>query len=205
MKLLYQTHSPFARKVLVMAHEAALADTMEVIRHETSPIRRNEAVYAVNPLGQVPVLLCDDGLALFDSAVICAYLDNLHAGPRLIPEAGRARWLALRLEALANGMIDAGGSHRWEIERRPEAVRWTAMADGQAGKIRAAYDFIEQNVALEGPLDIGQIALATALGWLEFRRLPWLEDRHRRLTNWYRAFAQRTSMAATAMRGETYD
>ena len=100
MKLLYQTHSPFARKVLVMAHEAALADTMEVIHHETSPIRRNEAVYAVNPLGQVPVLLCDDGLALFDSAVICAYLDNLHPGPRLIPEAGRARWLALRLEAL---------------------------------------------------------------------------------------------------------
>ena len=79
MKLLYQTHSPFARKVLVMAHEVGLAGRMEVIHHETSPTRRNEAVYAMNPLGKVPVLICDDGLVLFDSVVICSYLDGCMA------------------------------------------------------------------------------------------------------------------------------
>ena len=70
MKLLYQTHSPYARQVLVLAHEVGLADRLEVIHHETSPTRRNAAVFAVNPLGKVPVLVLDDGLALFDSAVI---------------------------------------------------------------------------------------------------------------------------------------
>src|SRR5262249_45446635 len=158
-----------------MAHEAGLAAKMEVVHHETSPTRRNEAVYAMNPLGQVPVLICDDGLALFDSAVICVYLDGLHGGPRLIPEAGRARWLALGAEAIADGLAVAGSAYRWETQRRPEALRFPTLAEGQAGKLRAAYDFIEQEVDLSGPLDIGQIALATALGWLQFRRLPWLE------------------------------
>jgi hypothetical protein len=102
-------------------------------------------------------------------------------------------------------MADAGSAHRWDIERRPAALRWPAMAEAQVAKLRAAYDFIEQEVDLSGPLDIGQIALATALGWLQFRGLPWLEDRHRRLVGWYCCFAQRPSMAATIMRGETRD
>jgi len=205
MMLLYQTHSPFARKVLVMAHETGLADRMEVIHHETSPVRRNVAVHELNPLGKVPVLICDDGVALFDSTVICAYLDGLHQGARLIPESGSARWLALRLEALAGGMAEAGSAYRWETTRRPEDLRWRPMADGQAGKLRDAYDFIEQQVDLGGPLDIGQIALATTLDWLAFRRLPWLGDRHHRLAAWYRNFAQRPSMARTPMQGETRD
>jgi glutathione S-transferase len=191
--------------VLVMAHETGLAGRLEVIHHETSPTRRNEAVYAMNPLGQVPVLVCDDGLVLFDSVVICTYLDGLHAGPRLIPESSPARWLALRLEALADGLAESGSAYRWETQRRPEALRLPALAAGQAGKLRAAYDFIEREVELGGPVDIGQIALACALGWLEFRRLPWPEGRHRRLTAWYRGFAQRPSMMAITMAGETHD
>jgi glutathione S-transferase len=158
MMLLYQTHSPFARKVLVMAHETGLAERMEVIHHETSPVRRNAAVHELNPLGKVPVLICDDGVALFDSTVICAYLDGLHQGARLIPESGSGRWLALRLEALAGGMAEAGVAYRWETTRRPEDLRWRPMADGQAGKLRNAYDFIEQEIDLGGLLDIGQIA-----------------------------------------------
>jgi glutathione S-transferase len=188
-----------------MAHETGLADRIEVIHHETSPVRRNAAVYDLNPLGKVPVLVCEGGVALFDSAVICAYLDGLHPGPRLIPESGRVRWLALRLEALTEGMAEAGSAHRWDTARHPEKLRWPAMADGQAAKLRDANDFIEQDVYLSGPLDIGQIALATTLDWLAFRRLPWLEDRHRRLAAWYCAFAQRPSMAATPMQGETHD
>jgi Glutathione S-transferase, N-terminal domain len=132
MRLLYQTHSPFARKVLVMAHETGLADRIEVIHHETSPVRRNAAVYDLNPLGKVPVLVCEGGVALFDSAADPDAGHRDRRGSRLIPESGRVRWLALRLEALAEGMAEAGSAHCWDTARRPEKLRWPAMADGQA-------------------------------------------------------------------------
>jgi glutathione S-transferase len=205
MKLLYQTHSPYARQVLVLAHEVGLAGRLEVVHHETSPTRRNETVFALNPLGKVPVLILDDGFALFDSSVICDYLDGLHGGRRLIPPSGPDRWRALRLQAVAHGISDAGGLVRQETERRPEPYRYPAMRDGQIEKLIAAYDFLEQGSSLDGPLDIGQIALATALSWIEFRRLPSFRDRRPRLAGWYDRFAERPSMRATPMAGEVVD
>jgi len=136
MQLLYQTHSPYARKVLVMAHETGLAARLHVMHQETSPTHRNDLVFALNPLGKVPVLVLDDGQTLFDSAVISDYLDALHDGPRLIPD-GPERWRTLRLQALAQGMADAGIVLRWETERRPAHTRWPPMAEGQAGKLLA--------------------------------------------------------------------
>jgi glutathione S-transferase len=205
MQLLSQTHSPYARKVLVMAHELGLAGEMEVVSHETSPTRRNETVYAENPLGKVPVLICDDGLKLFDSIVICDYLDTLHHGRRLMPLAGRDRFVALRLQALAQGIIEAGIAVRWDIERRPPALRWPSYAEAQTGKLVAAYDFVEQEAELDGPPDIGQIALATALSWIEFRALADFKERRPRLTRWYDAFSRRPSMFATGYEGKTQD
>lgn len=205
MKLLYQTHSPYARKVLVLAHETGLAGQIEVIHHETSPTRRNDEVFAANPLGKVPVLTLDDGTTLFDSSVICEYIDGLHGGPRMIPAQAGARMLALRLQALAQGIADAGILVRWETERRPEALRWPALAQGYAEKLVASYDFIEQEVDLDCPVDVGQIALATALSWIEFRALtPFMEGRPK-LKRWYAAFAQRTSMQVTDYSGATHD
>ena len=104
MQLLYQTHSPYARKALVFAQEAGLAGQIEVIHHETSPTNRNEAVYAQNPLGKVPVLVRPGLPPLFDSDVICEYLDILHTGRPLIPREGEARWHALRVQAVAKGI-----------------------------------------------------------------------------------------------------
>lgn len=101
MILYYQTHSPFARKALVFAHEAGIADRLEVIHHETSPTLRNARVYAENPLGKVPVLLRPNASPIFDSDVICAYLDTLHDGRKLLPQDGEARWQALRLQSVA--------------------------------------------------------------------------------------------------------
>lgn len=89
LTLLYQSHSPYARKVLVSAHELGLADRIDVVHHETSPTNRNDAVFAANPLGKVPVLLTPDAGALFDSVVICDYLDRLGGTGRLIPREGR--------------------------------------------------------------------------------------------------------------------
>lgn len=204
MKLLYQTHSPYARKVLVMAHEVGLADRIEVIHHETSPLLRNEEVFALNPLGKVPVLVTEDGECLFDSVVICEYLDGLHDGRKMIPAQGPARWQALRLQSLAQGLADTGGLLRWETQRRPEALRWSELADGHRDKLLASYDFIEREAVLDGPLDIGQIALATSLSWLVFRDLPSFEGCPR-LVRWYEAFSRRPSMLATPLSGQTQD
>jgi glutathione S-transferase len=209
MKLFYQTHSPYARKVLVLAHETGLADRLEVIHHETSPTRRNEEVFDVNPLGKVPVLILDDGATLFDSNVICEYLDGLHDGARLIPIGGRARFFSLRLQALAQGLCEAGIAVRHETDRRPEAYRYPAMRDGQIEKLTAAYDFLErEGLSVEADthhVDIGQIALGTALSWIEFRGLPAFEPGRPRLSAWYRALIQRPSMLATPLTGETVD
>lgn len=206
MDLLYQTHSPYARKVLVFAHEAGLAGQLRVIHQETSPTNRNDEVFALNPLGKVPVLVLPDGFALIESGVICDYLDGLGT-VRLIPESGRARWSALRLQAVAQGLCDAGIALRWETERRPEALRYQPLAEGQKAKLIESYDFIERAAAveLEGRLHIGQIALATALAWLEFRGLPDFSEGRPRLTRWYREFCERSSMRATSYAGETHD
>lgn len=205
MKLLYQTHSPYARKVLVMAHEVGLAERIDVIHEETSPVVRNDEVFAKNPLGKVPVLVTPEGECLFDSTVIVEYLDELHGGPRMIPSPGPARWRALRLQALAQGIADAGISLRWEIVRRPEPLRYPLLADGYRDKLWASYDFLEREAALDGPIDIGQIALATTLSWIAFRELPTFGERHPRLARWYAEFNRRPSMLATPLSGETQD
>lgn len=209
MKLLYQTHSPYARKVLVAAHELGLQQRIEVVHHDTSPTRRNDEVFALNPLGKVPVLIVDDGPALFDSSVICEYLDGLHDGVRIIPVEHRARFRALRRQALALGMADAGIAARWEAERRPEASRWPPMLQGQLEKLAAACDLLEQELGDAPPAeavpDIGDIALATTLSWIAFRQVyPFAEGRPR-LSAWYARFSQRPSMLATTLSGDTRD
>ncbi|WP_310159851.1 glutathione S-transferase [Bosea sp. BE125] len=205
MTLLYQSHSPYARKVLVSAHELGLADSVDVVHHETSPTNRNAAVFAANPLGKVPVLLTPDVGALFDSVVICDYLDRLGGAGRLIPREGPARYQALRLQALAQGLCDAGIALRWETLRRPEALRYPPLAQGQEMKLLEAYEHLETQVEFGALVSIGQIALATALAWLEFRDLPGFRQRAPRLTAWYDDFCQRPSMRATPYDGETQD
>jgi glutathione S-transferase len=208
MKLLYQTHSPYARKVLVAAHELGLKHRIEVVHHDTSPIRRNDEVFALNPLGKVPVLIVDDGPALFDSSVICEYLDGLH-GARIIPTEHGARFRALRRQALALGMADAGIAARWEAERRPEASRWPPMLQGQLEKLAAACDLLEQELGDAPPAeavpDIGDIALATTLSWIAFRHVYPFADGRPRLSAWYARFSQRPSMLATTLSGNTHD
>jgi glutathione S-transferase len=236
MKLLYQTHSPYARKVLVAAHEMGLQQRLRVVHHETSPTRRNEEVFALNPLGNVPVLICDDGAVLFDSNVICEYLDGMHANAPLIPVEPGARWRALKLQALAQGIADAGIAARWEAERRPAQLRWPTMHDAQVQKIAQACDFLEGEIdqpglipnidatgtrashaaashigtpgtgaSRTGPPDIGDIALATALSWVEFRGVYEFLPGRPRLAAWYAALSARPSMLATALAGETQD
>lgn len=205
MKLLYQTHSPYARKALVFAHEAGLAPRIEVEHHETSPTSRNARVFAENPLGKVPVLLRPGLPPIFDSDVICAYLDTLNQGRKLIPSEGEARWHALRVQAVAQGLAEAGNSVRWETFRRPEALRYPPLRDGYVAKLHASYDWLEHELDFDSPLHVGHIAVATALSWLEFRQLPGFRDRRPRLATWFDAFEERPSMRATPLSGQTHD
>lgn len=205
MKLLYQTHSPYARKALVFAHEAGLARHIEVVHHETSPTLRNEPVFAENPLGKVPVLVRPGLPSLFDSDVICAYLDTLHEGRKLIPPAGEARWHVLRVQTVAQGLADAGIAFRWETARRPEPLRYAPLRDGYAQKLLASYDWLERELDVDAPTHVGHIAVATCLSWLQFRELPDFRAARPRLTAWLDEFAARPSMRATPLSGETHD
>ena len=205
MQLLYQTHSPYARKALVFAHEVGLAQRIEVVHHETSPTLRNEDVFAVNPLGKVPVLVRPRLAPIFDSDVICAHLDTLHNGPRLIPLEGEARWQALGMQAVAQGLCQAGIAVRWETVRRPEHLRYPPLRDGYVEKLVASYDWLERELDPASPMHVGHIALATALSWLEFRELPTFRPKRPRLAAWFDAFEARPSMKATPLSGDTHD
>jgi glutathione S-transferase len=205
VKLLYQTHSPYARKALVFAHEAGLANRIEVLHCETSPTVKNAEVFAQNPLGKVPVLLRDDGPPLFDSDIICAYLDSLHSNRPLIPAEGEARWHALQIQAAAQGLADSGIALRWETVRRPEHMRYPPLADGYALKLVETYDWLEATWTPSEEIDVGQIALATTLDWLVFRNLPDFRAGRPTLASWFDAFVDRASMRATPLFGETQD
>jgi glutathione S-transferase len=204
MKLLYQTHSPFARKALVFAYEKNIENEIEVVRHETSPTIANREVFAENPLGKVPVLLRPGKSPLFDSDVICAYLDRLAPGT-LYPADEEARLSALRLQALAQELANSGIFLRWETVRRPEHLRYPPLVDGYTLKLTSAYDWLEQSGDFDAAVHIGHIALATALDWLEFRGLPEFRSGHPRLSRWFDEFTARPSMQATPLSGETVD
>jgi glutathione S-transferase len=205
MKLLYQTHSPYARKVLVFAHEAGIARNLEVVHQETSPTVRNEQVFAENPLGKVPVLVRTGASPMFDSDVICAYLDTLHGGRKLIPDSGEERWHALRIQAVAQGLCEAGILVRWETVRRPENLRYPPLRDGHLAKLTTSFDWLDRHLDVASPVHIGHIAVATALGWLEFRALADFRTRRSRLGEWLDEFEKRPSMQATPLSGETFD
>jgi len=162
-------------------------------------------VFAENPLGKVPVLIRFGLPPIFDSDVICAYLDTLHAGRKLIPAEGEVRWHALRLQAAAQGMADAGIQLRWETVRRPEALRYPPLRDGYVQKLVASYDWLERELDLAPAVHVGHVALATCLDWLEFRELPGFRERRPRLAAWFDDFKQRPSMRATPLSGETRD
>lgn len=172
MKLAYSAASPYVRKVMIVAIEAGLDSKIEKLPMAVRPDQPNAALAPDNPLMKVPTLVTDDGEKLFDSRVICAYLDSLNPGAKLIPESGPARWQALRLEALGDGITDAGILVRYETALRPKELQWKEWIDGQTKKVLQGLDQLENDPSvLSGPLNIGQIAVASGLGWMKFRNV----------------------------------
>lgn len=198
MKLCFAGGSPFVRKVTVSAIETGLDDRIE--RVPTDHHDPKSPLNSINPLGKVPAMTLDDGRVLIESSIICAYLDTLHDGPKLIPEGGDARHEALLLEAVAGGMADAAIAVQRE-RGRPEDKQWDVFSDRQWGKVERSLDALESRAdGLDGPLTIGHIAIGCALGWMEYRlgdKLEGWDARWPKLAAWYREFIKRPSMQAT--------
>jgi len=193
LTLLYTRTSPYARKVRIFAAEKGLALTLE----ETDPLGDPANLHSANPLGKIPALITATHGALYDSRVICDFLD-CQAEPCLIPRDGADRWRVLRLEALADGVMDAAVAMR--IERmRDDALRWDVWFERYERAILRALDHLdEQAAALAGEVHSGAIALGAALGYLDFRwpELNWRNERTA-LAEFYEAISARPSFIET--------
>jgi glutathione S-transferase len=198
MRLHHSPTSPYVRKVMVVLHETDQSGDVAIVPAAGTPVDATHMPLAQNPLGKIPALERDDGPALYDSRVICRFLDD-RAGGRLYP-AGSRQWDTLTLEATADGILDAAILMVYEWRVRPEALRMPEWVEGQWAKVSRALDALETRWIshLRGPLDIGQIAVGCALGYLDFRHADreWRRGRPA-LTAWDAAFAARPSMQAT--------
>ena len=198
MHLYHSPTSPYVRKVMVLLHETGQLGDVELVSGSGNPVDPGTAPLEANPLGKVPALERPDGPALYDSRVICRYLDA-RAGAGLYPD-GAKQWDTLTVEATGDGILDAALLMVYEGRIRPEEMRFAPWVEGQWAKVVRALDALETRwmAHLEGPLDAGQIAVACALGYLDFRHdaRGWRAGRSR-LAAWYAGFAARPSMMAT--------
>jgi len=196
MKLYFAPASPYVRKVSVCAIEAGLDKRIE--RLTTDIYDPKSPVHDKNPLGRLPTLITDDTTVLFDSPVICEYLDAVGTGPVLVPPAGEARWSVLRTQALADGILDAAVLRLLET-RRSANEQSKAWIEKQKTVIGRALDWLEKNAgSLEVSPTIGTITVAIAGDYLDFR-FPGEDWRKGRagLAAWHKRFAARPSMQET--------
>jgi glutathione S-transferase len=170
MKLYTSPTSPFVRKVLVVADELKMIDQIQITPVVITPTAPDAHLSAKNPLGKIPALELEDGDCLFDSRVIITYLLSRGEEPQRVLPVGSLGVRTLRIEAAADGLLDAGILARYETVLRPEAYRWQEWVDSQCDKVERALRWLESNVELTtAPMDLGKIAAACAVGWVRFR------------------------------------
>lgn len=198
MKLYYSPTSPYVRKVMVVLHETGQLADVELVSASGTPLAPAEPLMTGVPLTKVPALEREDGPTLFDSRVICAFLDDRGSGG-LYP-GGSRRWETLTLEALGDGILDAALLMTYETRLRPEEKRTPDWIDAQWAKIARACDALDGGWTghLAGPLDAGQVAIGCALSYVDFRHgvRGWRDGRPA-LAAWHKDFESRPSMQAT--------
>lgn len=197
MKLLWSRNSPYARKLRVIIRERGLAQ--RVAEEAVDLADPKNTLHKINPLGKIPALVLDDGRVIVDSPVIAEYLDQLHDGAKIVPPAGDARWRALTLQALADGLTDATVLG-YQESQRPAGEKSKTVEERHKLKAQRTLDELETRVSeLDGPLDIAQIAVVAALGYMVFRLgTSAMGTTRPRLAAWYQRIAERPSFAATA-------
>ena len=204
MKLYWSTRSPFVRFVMVVAHEKALVDQIELEQVVVAASQPNALVMASNGLNKLPTLILPDGPPLYDSRVICEYFDEIGRGAQLYPSAGNHRWDVMRRQAQGVGLLDLLVG--WLPERRkPATEQDSVLAEALQLKFNAVFDELEQDAArLTGaPFDAGLAALGAALGYADFRYddLAWRSNRPQLASLCDSLFA-RPSFQATVHRDE---
>jgi glutathione S-transferase len=197
MKLHWSPRSPFVRKVMIVAHERGVIDLLDCVRTVAAMTAPHAALMQDNPLSKIPTLVLDDGTALYDSPVICEYLDALDGKPQLFPPDRKLRMLALRRQALGDGFLDLLVLARNErLRKQPSRLHLTSAAVRTA----AVLDSLEReaDALAASAFDIGHIAIGCALSYLDFRfaEQDWRKD-HQRLAIWHAVFAARPSVEAT--------
>jgi glutathione S-transferase len=197
MKLHWSPRSPFVRKVMIAAYELGLADRITCVRTMVATTRPHAELMEENPLSKIPTLVLDDGTVLYDSPVICEYLDSLHGGHKLVPADGVERMTALRRQALCDGFLDFLLLLRNERERtHPSDAHLSTFTT----KRKAALAALEREAPAlaASPFTIGHIAIGCALSYLDFRfaNEDWRAE-HPRIAGWHREFAARASVRAT--------
>lgn len=197
MQLISAKPSPFGRKVKVMLIETDQYDDIEKIEVATTPVATDPAVAAANPVGKIPALIREDGPTLYDSRVICRYLDA-RAEAGLYPEA--RIWETLTLEATADGIMDAAILMVYENRVRPEALVYDDWIEAQWAKVHRSVAAVNDRWMshLSGPLDASHIAIGCALAYLDFRQpgRDWRSG-HAALAKWFEDFSARDSMQKT--------
>ena len=197
MKLHWSPRSPFVRKVMIVAHERGLVDRIVCVRTVAAMTKPHAELMQDNPLSKIPTLVLDDGTAIYDSPVICEYLDALDGGPKLFPTEPKARMTALRRQALGDGFLDMMVALRNERERaQPSGVHLASTAARKAAVLEHLEREAEAFAA--APFGIGHIAIGCALSYLDFRFADedWRKD-HPRIAHWHGKFAVRPSVRAT--------
>jgi len=198
MKLAYSPTSPYVRKVMVLLHETGQLDDVTLMPVATTPLAVDETLLPSNPLGKVPALERPEGPALYDSRVICAYLNDRAKGTLYGKDA--RHWEILTLEATADGILDAALAMTYEARMRPADKQMPEWVDGQWNKIARACSALNTRWMshLSGPLDMGQVSVACALAYVDCRHdaRGWRKGNDA-LAAWYEAFDSRPSMQAT--------
>lgn len=201
MQLYHSPTTPFGRKVMALILELGLEGRIQVLDSTGTPLAPGSLPIGHNPLGKIPALVCDDGQVIYDSRVICRYLNDL-AGAAMYPAAPKL-WQTLTLEATADGMLDAGILVLYEGRLRPAEKQFPDWVEAQWLKIARGLDALESDWIdhLNGPLDMAQIAVGCMLGWLDFRldARNW-RNGHPKLAAWQAAFAKRPAMQVTEPR-----
>ena len=198
MKLHWSPRSPFVRKVMIAIHEIGLQDQVTCVRTVAAAMKTHEGLMDDNPLSKLPTLVLDDGTPVYDSHVICEYLDARHAPARLFPAGWPERLVALRHEALGDGLMDL--ALLWLIERqRGPGMQSEALVTAFSRKVERVLERLEKDIAAltSRPFDIGHLTIGTALGYLDFRFafLNW-RDGHPALAAWHAQFLARPSVKA---------
>jgi glutathione S-transferase len=197
MKLHWSPRSPFVRKVMIVAHELGLTDRITCVRTVVATTRPHAPLMEENPLSKIPTLVLDDGTVLYDSPVICEYLDSLHAGRKLVPADGKERMTALRRQALGDGFLDFLLLLRNEREREhPSPVHVATFGTKKQAALKALDN--EAGDLAASAFTVGHIAIGCALSYLDFRfgDEDWRSP-HPGIARWHRDYCQRPSVRAT--------